>query len=111
MNRSVVLGLGILLMAVVIGCSSKSEEDKLMEEMLANQEKLVDFMVKQDESSKAEMKKVAEKIAELGKKIEALPKEKQEELKKKWKSKLDAAEERAKKTMMDALKNMKPPTP
>jgi peptidoglycan hydrolase CwlO-like protein len=111
MNRSVVLGLGILLMAVAIGCSSKSEEDKLMEEMLANQEKMITLITKQDEASKAEMSKLKERMGEIGKKLDALPKEKQEELKKKWKPKIDAAEERAKKAVLDALKSGKPPAP
>ena len=111
MNRARVLGLGILLMAVIVGCSSSSPEDKLMEEMLANQEKMIDLIAKQDASSQTKMKEVTEKMAELGKKIEALPKEKQDELKKKWQPKLEAAAEKMKKAMMDKLKDFKLPSP
>ena len=111
MNRAMVLGLGILLAAVIVGCSSSSTEDKLMEEMLANQEKMIDLIAKKDEASKTEMTKIKEKLEELAKKVAALPKEKQEELKKKWQPKLEAAAEKAKKAILDALKDVKPPAP
>jgi peptidoglycan hydrolase CwlO-like protein len=90
-----VFGLATLLMALVIGCSSKSEEDKLMEDMLANQQKMLDLMMKKDADAATEMKKIAEKMGEIAKKIEALPKEKQEALKKKWQSKIDDLKKKA----------------
>jgi peptidoglycan hydrolase CwlO-like protein len=83
MNRSVVLGLGILLMAVVIGCSSKSEEDQVLEQMLANQKKMMELSKQNTEEAKAEVQKLQDQMKELEKKVDAWPKEKKEAFMKK----------------------------
>jgi hypothetical protein len=96
MNQAKVLGTAIVLAAIVVGCSSSAADDKLMEEMLAHQEKILELKQKNDEASAAEVKKLQEKVAELSKKIDALSAERREAMKKKYQAKADALAEKEK---------------
>jgi hypothetical protein len=106
MNTRVVFACGILTVAVLIGCGgSDTEEDKVMKETLSMMTQMVDAMEKAKPSNPQEafkimmdqMTKFGPKLKELDEKAKKWPQAKQDEMKKKYQSQIDALEARSKK--------------
>jgi hypothetical protein len=126
MNKAKVLGIGIFLTAILVGCGKKDEapakgddgkkkqqessastpEDKLMEANLDAMQKLVKLMEagKEDAAAKAEAEKLNATLKEIKTKVDALPKEKQMELMTRWLPKMTEVTEKFGKLMIEAMK-------
>ncbi len=98
MNKAMVLGSAILLMALVIGCGSTSPEDKVMQEMIATMKQMAELKEQgaKDPAAANKALELMTKMLELGKKIESWPKEKQIEMQKKYEGEMKALEARMK---------------
>src|SRR5262249_32319055 len=106
MNKAMIVGCGILAVAVLVGCGgSDTEEDKVMKEMISTMTQMVETMEKAKPATPeaafalmmTEMGKVAPKLKELDEKAKKWPQAKQDEMKKKYQSQIDALEARSKK--------------
>src|SRR5262245_4528843 len=103
MRPFAVIGCGIMMMALVVGCGGGSEEDKIYSEM----EKISNDMVKVMEKAKSskdpaaamavfgELAPFMTKMQEIEKRVKALPKERQDALEKRvkeapWMKKLES---------------------
>jgi hypothetical protein len=102
MNKATVFGGAILLMALVVGCSS-SPEDAVMKEMISTMNQMAEQLEK---GNKADAEKLGAKMKELEQKAESWPKAKQEEMKKKYQGEMEAA---AGRMLKAAFKGMKMP--
>ncbi|MCI0639103.1 MAG: hypothetical protein L0Y72_28280 [Gemmataceae bacterium] len=95
MRRSAVIGCGLLVLALFVGCGGQSEEDKIYGEM----EKFCNDMIKTLEKAQADAKTnpqaamaamgevmaAASKMQDLDKRVKALPKDRQDALEKRVK--------------------------
>jgi hypothetical protein len=105
-------GGAVLMMALVVGCSS-SPEDTTMKEMISlNDQIIVEFEKVTDGPS---FQQAFKKLAEMGEKanphmdkFKSWTKEKQEEMKKKYESQAKAGEERLKKAVQAAAQKAGP---
>jgi hypothetical protein len=105
MSRASVIGCGLLAAALVVGCGSDSEEDKLMKQMIALQREMVEEIEKAKPATPdAAFKlvidlgtKYAPKMKEFEEKTKNWPKEKKEAMEKKYKSDIDALKARMEK--------------
>ena len=102
--KATVIGSGILLMALVVGCSS-SPEDAVMKEMIATMNQAADLLEKGDMEG---FKKLEPKMKELGEKAEKWSKDKKDEMEKKYKSEAEAAQKRMMAAMLKGLKGKMP---
>ncbi|MCC6420789.1 MAG: hypothetical protein IT429_21345 [Gemmataceae bacterium] len=108
MNRAVVLGSGILLMTLLVGCGA-SGDDAIMKEQIGIMNEMATLMEKAagnpEEAKKIqpEVEKLKQRGEEIEKKTKDWSKEKKEAMAKKYEGELKAAGERMAKAMMGGM--------
>jgi hypothetical protein len=107
MNKSVVFGSGILVVALVVGCGGSSddaimkEQIDLMNQMASVMEKVTD--ADSMKSAEAEIKTLKEKGDALNKKTKDWSEDKKKKMLEKYKGEIQSATERFGKAMIAAM--------
>ncbi len=98
MNRAVIAGCGVLMLALAVGCGGGGEETvikdqvELMKEMASAYEKVTN--AETFKQAQAQVDKLKPKAEELWRKVEAWPEDKRKQASQKYQGELSAATER-----------------
>jgi len=108
MRHAILVGMGLLTAAVVIGCSNTSPEENIVKESISLMNEMAGVLesVKDEKTAKkakSMMKALEVKGNELNEKMAAIPKDKLATLAKKYETEGNAAKDRVSKALLKAM--------